>query len=124
MWTDCSLFPNHSGTNWEALSPLLEQQHHIGPHLLTAHPFSMQHPVPSRDQEQVMDSWEAVETEAGQILFLSLLMPHPLCFWCQDFCTQPRVSIGLNHTPEQHTEDRVRLYLRSSWPSPPFWFLQ
>ena len=30
----------------------------------------MQHPVPSRDLEEVMDSWEAVESGPGWILFL------------------------------------------------------
>lgn len=69
-WIDCSLSPNCSGTDWEAPSPLPEQQHHIGPHPHTAHPFSMQHLVPSRDLEGVIDSWEAVESGPSWLLFL------------------------------------------------------
>lgn len=50
-WIDCSPIPIALGPIGRLPSPLPEQQHHIGPHPHTAHPFSMQHLVPSRDLE-------------------------------------------------------------------------
>lgn len=54
----------------------------------------------------------------AQTLSPSLLMPRLLMFWVWDLSPQSRVIIGLNHTPEQHTEDRVKLFPKSPWPPP------
>lgn len=69
------------------------------------------------------DSWEAVESEPGEIPFLSLLMPHPLMFWgVRIFFPSPGQPSD-EIAPHSITLRTVRLYPEFLATSPT-WFLQ
>lgn len=85
--------PSPQGPNGRLPHPSLSSSIIVA-HTLTAHPFSMQQPVPSRDQEGVMEiAGKQWSQHLAKILFLLLIMPHPFIFWYQDLCTQPWVTI-------------------------------
>lgn len=73
---------------WVGCSP--SPQGHVGrlphPSQSSSSTVACTHSQPSTLSQQgpgggTGDSWEAVEPGPGQILFLSLLMPHPFMFW-------------------------------------------